>query len=836
MKKFSTTLSIIIPCYNVSSTIERALDSILFQQIDFSYEIICVNDASTDDSASKISDYAKKYENIKLLHNPENLGNAGTFYNGLKAAKGKYFTVLDGDDFYCFRTKLQQQVNFFESDIHAEYCAVTHYFLFYKNDGTVSVPKFDLTKTEYSYRDFLDNKAQYHHTATYMFRNIYDGNPPDILKEEKLRGDTPRLILQLLYTNKKIKVLQFFGSVYNYTNTGIWSGMTYEKQLEKNINCYSALKELVNNDYEKFCLGNAISSYTKYKEKYENYKDESTPVPEPEGIKKDVVLRAITKNCEQFAFGSKQFAFHSLYKNTVYDSLCACLGYIQMLELGCDVLAKPSSGSNAIMIVVRMLNHQGGGIFAELCEIAAVFKNKGKDVFIFCTEADCNTPEAKIYLEKTGIKILSIPDNADSRLEYAFRKMTEIKPERVYFYVGHNNPIIDCLVQPSLSYNIHVFSYDHGFVLGIANPNFNNFMVKRAVDVKLLKNNDIKNINFIPAWIQDVQYNIQYKPFRFNKNITTASAAARWYKCEGTFPCNYLELVLSSILETGGRHIHYGKMPDHAVRRVQDFLKEHHLPEDSFVNIAWADNLGLSLLENGVDVFIEPFPVVSAKISIIVQSAGIPVLRYAGRTRMTVADFVYDKAFSWSTPASFIQTLLSLDAKILEQHSFLAVSYFNKCHSFGTISPHIYDNYGFDADNAPDFVDDFIPEANFDPLIDFYPQHIDSIKLKVFLLRLELIYYKIVSMLFHNTYYRKNKFHLRNIIKNNGKIYYIDKFSLADDRLECIKLKPFLLKLELIFCKIALLFFHKDYHKDKIAKLKNIMINKGKILYINGKK
>lgn len=117
----STMLSIIIPCYNVSDTIERAIDSILFQKINFQIEIICVDDKSTDDTIDKIAVYTHKYSFIKLIQNNINKGNAETFFNGLKHANGKYFAVLDGDDFYTFRDKLQKQVDFLEQDRQHEY-------------------------------------------------------------------------------------------------------------------------------------------------------------------------------------------------------------------------------------------------------------------------------------------------------------------------------------------------------------------------------------------------------------------------------------------------------------------------------------------------------------------------------------------------------------------------------------------------------------------------------------------------------------------------------------------------------------------------------------------
>lgn len=778
MKK--PVLSIIIPCYNVEKTIARAIDSILFQQVDFSYEVLCINDASTDNSVEKIKEYSQKYDFIKLLENPCNVGNAETFYNGLKSAKGKYFIVLDGDDFYSLRSKLQQQVDFLEHDIKEEYCAITHYYITYKDDGTVEIPKFDVKITEFTYRNFLEMRYQYHHTTTYMFRNIYNGNPPEILKQDAMRGDTPRIFLELILTNKKIKILPFFGSVYNYNFQGIWSSLNSEKQIARNVACFKAIKSLANSSYEKSCMDRWISMFESNLAKLP--KDH---VITPKSTCIESVLNDITEDCSTLAFDNEAFAFHGLYKSGLYDSLCATLGYIKMLELQLDVLAEPTMDSKTVMIVVKDLIPHGGGIFHEIYELASIFSDR--KVVVLCTENPQPDPEAITTLRNCSAEVLCIPKNCKDRLDYAFRKVAEYKPERMYFYVGHENALIDCLAQPALSNNIHVFSYDHGFVLGLENPNFHSFMVKRGVDYVLLKKNGIKNINFIPVWGTPAQTALAYKPFRYSAKVTTASAAARWYKCDGNWPCNYLKLMLESVQKTKGRHIHYGKMPDEALAQVKGFLTQNGLPEDSFINIPWAEDFGRSLLENGVDIFIEPFPVVSAKISLIVQSIGIPVIRYEGTTRLSVADFVYEDAFSWRTKSDFFDLLLSLDNATLIHHSALALKHFKECHSLEVVGPYIRENRSFSVTCNHEFYDDVIHEYHLNTVI--IPKNasssktlhninsinnLDTIKIKKYILNLELLRIRICSI-FKNkkSIYKDKKSKIKTIIKNNGRIFFL---------------------------------------------------------------
>lgn len=89
-------LSIIIPVYNSEKYINDTLDSILNQNFD-KYEIILVNDGSTDNSLSIIEGYADEYKFIKIYTIP-NGGPANARNFGLSVANGKYILFIDSDD------------------------------------------------------------------------------------------------------------------------------------------------------------------------------------------------------------------------------------------------------------------------------------------------------------------------------------------------------------------------------------------------------------------------------------------------------------------------------------------------------------------------------------------------------------------------------------------------------------------------------------------------------------------------------------------------------------------------------------------------------------------
>lgn len=91
-------ISLVIAIYNLENYIEKCLDSLLNQTFQ-DYEIICVNDGSTDRTLEILEKYASKDSRIKII-NQQNSGAGAARTRGLKEVTGKYFQMLDGDDWF----------------------------------------------------------------------------------------------------------------------------------------------------------------------------------------------------------------------------------------------------------------------------------------------------------------------------------------------------------------------------------------------------------------------------------------------------------------------------------------------------------------------------------------------------------------------------------------------------------------------------------------------------------------------------------------------------------------------------------------------------------------
>lgn len=125
------TLSVLMPVYNGRAYIRPAIDSVLNQTFR-DFELIVVNDGSTDDTLSIVQEY--KDPRIVII-NQKNMGVARSLNNGLAAARGKYVKRHDADD-TSTPEAFQVQVDFMES--HPEYVMVSNQIAFMSTRGKIA--------------------------------------------------------------------------------------------------------------------------------------------------------------------------------------------------------------------------------------------------------------------------------------------------------------------------------------------------------------------------------------------------------------------------------------------------------------------------------------------------------------------------------------------------------------------------------------------------------------------------------------------------------------------------------------------------------------------------
>ncbi len=122
-KRWPVKVSVIIPCFNRGGYLGKAIDSILRQSYQ-DFEIVIVDNGSSDNSIQVAEEYCKKDKRIKLIKNKINIISV-SLNKGLRAAKGKYYAQLDSDDEYA-PDCLKNMVEFLES--HPKCCVAVSYY------------------------------------------------------------------------------------------------------------------------------------------------------------------------------------------------------------------------------------------------------------------------------------------------------------------------------------------------------------------------------------------------------------------------------------------------------------------------------------------------------------------------------------------------------------------------------------------------------------------------------------------------------------------------------------------------------------------------------------
>lgn len=109
--------------YNQRKYIRSAIESVLQQEVSFSYEIVIADDCSTDGTRDIVLEYAEKYPDvIRVILQEENVGLVENSKCLKRACRGRYRATQEGDDFWIDTNRLQRQVEFLENN--PEYVAV----------------------------------------------------------------------------------------------------------------------------------------------------------------------------------------------------------------------------------------------------------------------------------------------------------------------------------------------------------------------------------------------------------------------------------------------------------------------------------------------------------------------------------------------------------------------------------------------------------------------------------------------------------------------------------------------------------------------------------------
>ena len=124
-------ISVVMAAYNAEKYLKEAMDSILGQTYD-DFELIVIDDKSSDASGQILKDYAARDSRVVVLENQENMGLTKSLNKGLRVAKGEYIARMDADDI-SVPDRFEKQVAFLDS--HPDHSFVSCIGRYIDEDG-----------------------------------------------------------------------------------------------------------------------------------------------------------------------------------------------------------------------------------------------------------------------------------------------------------------------------------------------------------------------------------------------------------------------------------------------------------------------------------------------------------------------------------------------------------------------------------------------------------------------------------------------------------------------------------------------------------------------------
>lgn len=177
IEKNEILLSVIIPSFKFRDYILECVNSVLSQITDFNFEVIIRDDHSGDGTNEILRENFSSDKRVIILESESNLGAFGNIKLLIGKTRGKYVTILDGDDYLNNVNKFQMQVNFLEKNL--DYVMHSTGYLSLLPDGSIDPPEPGYNRfpkeTEVKTKDLLESNIV---SFGRMFRNI-----PNLIKD-----------------------------------------------------------------------------------------------------------------------------------------------------------------------------------------------------------------------------------------------------------------------------------------------------------------------------------------------------------------------------------------------------------------------------------------------------------------------------------------------------------------------------------------------------------------------------------------------------------------------------------------------------------------------------
>lgn len=231
--------------YNHEKYIRSALEGFVNQKTNFEYEVFVHDDASTDQTASIIAEYAERYPDIiKAVYQKENQysKNVDILMEYLvPMATGEYFAFCEGDDYWIDENKLQMQVDYL--DQHPEYSACVHNSYLLEMLTKKQKVMYEEADRDLHTADVLKGGSCCYQTASLMHRRDALFHVPAFVNGTEEIGDDYTWAIYLTL----IGPIRFLGKIMSVYRVGTESSWTaaHRSDMHENAVFHSAVSKML---------------------------------------------------------------------------------------------------------------------------------------------------------------------------------------------------------------------------------------------------------------------------------------------------------------------------------------------------------------------------------------------------------------------------------------------------------------------------------------------------------------------------------------------------------------------------------------------------------------
>ncbi|WP_372921980.1 glycosyltransferase family 2 protein [Roseovarius sp.] len=733
MNSTRPTVSVIMLCYNEAVFIRRAVRSVLAQNFEDLLEIVFVDDGSTDGSADIIREEMRKAGRttvtLKTISHDKVEGNAEAFVTGLRAARGRFYHVLDCDDYWIDPDKLLMQVNLLETQPHLS--GVAHRTIM-RNQ----IDKSESFHPEHEPSKFILNfeeiavEGVYFHTSAMLYRNsFYNAETDHVTVPEifhEVRGDTIRLYVHA--SQGQIHYIPQSMSVYDDHGGGIWTALDWPGKQALLRNLYDKMQKrgyLAGMDQARASAFlsqrlTEIAAYTPTSLRSVSlYPAQVTTMPRYRlasishiGSLRDLevqidtlvkaaqyeeALQLLQRLLTAISYDSN-LSKASRYRRIAsfeVDWQCGRLG--EQIGAKYSVLPDAPVGdpNGPVVFLVSGVVDDREGLWQETRDILELYRGR-KEIRIISTELLTSSPELCATLRADGIEVLNNNDGLmEEKAAWVMWHLGQQRPSHVFVNPARSDVALMAGLRREHADRIHLLTaLNTGFALGRLSTAIDGFVARRPYDIAYYaKIAPGREVTLVPAYPRDGPAeslaNLRADP------LTSVSVCADPTKIEQKYDYSF-ERAIPVVLDSGvTRHIHVGPLSEATMNRLNKSLIEKGQSPDALEIHPYPEDLTKFLRECGASIFLQVFPIPEDRPMQSALATGLPVILHYSymHPMLTLDDMCYPGVPVWSKISELADIVRSIDQAWLDGHRAAIEEHLGRYGSAKAVLEHLGDGF-----------------------------------------------------------------------------------------------------------------------------------------------